>query len=76
MDSALERGLAIAAVTVLFDTVRKWRWALGNEIVLWVQQNHARFRPDLGAYSPLTSAELEELFARISRGPDDDRTAG
>jgi hypothetical protein len=50
MAPVLERGLAPAAVTVLFERAGSQQmtpWQLGNKIVGWVQKVQGRLRPDL-----------------------------
>jgi hypothetical protein len=74
--AALERGLAAAAVTVLSDMVRKWRWPLGNEIVQWVQRNQAQFRPDLEGLFAAYQRQAEELFVEYRGEADDGRMPG
>jgi hypothetical protein len=73
MAAALEGGLATAAVTVLSDKVRQWRWMLGNEIVQGVQRIQTQFRPDLEGLFAAYQRQAEEIFAWYSREADDGR---
>jgi hypothetical protein len=56
MAPLLERGLAAAAVTLLFERAGTGNVFLGNDITAWVQGVQGRFRPD-----------LEGLFTRYWR---------
>lgn len=67
----VERDLAPAAVTVLYEQARRrlgaW-WQLGNEIVGWLEGVQGRFRPDLEGLFEVYRQQAEELFASYGLG--------
>lgn len=72
MAPVLERDLAPAAVTALFERARTrdWEMYLGNNIVGWVQGIQGQFRPDLEG---LFSQYRRTALAECERWPDDRR---
>lgn len=63
MAPLLERSLAPAAVTVLFERAGSRNVFLGNDILAWVQSVQGRFRPDLeGLFNRYWQLAVERGF--------------